>query len=245
MKATTGDDRLAELLSHHPRIGLVATNDDPTVLTLESPGRSRRLHIADARVEQYGLLELMDNNPIVCADDISIPSLAASLFLITLGPLLLSGLVVEPPSFVTNLNCHGTDLARAVRSVGWDDEVDIMTEAVHVGGIALATGIAVIQSVSDPEELAEFYLERFGKSPLIRMEGSTEWSPQLVEGKPLAIYRITVNPDEPTSLVSVKAMVDFTGAFQAAQMVTAMNVMYGFEDEMGLVQSPIRQASIG
>jgi N-acetyl-gamma-glutamylphosphate reductase len=203
-------------------------------LVLESTGHVRRLLSGQPNIEQYGLLELMDNNPVVCAEEVSLPSLAASLFLIALGPLLLSGLVTESPSFITNLACDQSEIQAAAGTVGWHQDVDVMTEPLEVSGTALGTGLAVVRSISDPEEFAAFYLERFGKSGVIRVGGGLEWSPDQVRGKPLAIYRVSVSPDMPHSLLSVQVMADATGAFQRAQLITAMNVMYGFEDELGL-----------
>jgi hypothetical protein len=234
MKAFTGNAHVAKFLERHPRIAFSDDLCESAGVIFEKAERQREVGVGRDDWAEFGLLELMDNNPLICADKMSIPTLAASLSLIVLGPILLSGLVMESPSFVTNLTTDEDEIATALRTTGWDEGVTVRTEPEVAPEIAMATGIAVIQNVSDPEEIAELYEERFGTSALIRQATEGDWIQALVATKPLAIYRISLATDQPTSLLSVRVIWDRSGVFHAAQIVNAMNVMLGFEDTLGI-----------
>jgi hypothetical protein len=234
LNAYAGNSQLVQLLAGHPRVDRAIHEPGLSGLRFDGAEGPRLIEIGNAASPFYGLVELMDNNPLLCTDRMSIPSLAGSLALICLGPLLLSGLVQEPPSFITSLEVQESELYEGAAGVGWTEGLTIQTEPVESEGAAFATGMAVIESIEHPEELADLYEERFAKSPLIRMHSDPDWSVPMVAAQPKSIYRIVVSVDEPTSLVSVRAMCDSTGRFQACQLIYAMNVMCGFEDDLGL-----------
>lgn len=234
MIAFTRSKQLADSLALHPRVSSVKQDSQVRGLRFDVDGRSRSVDVGASQSEFFGLLELMDNNPLVCADEMSIPSLGPSLALICLGPLLLSGLVKEAPVFVSNLPLDLSEIESALKTVNWSGGVAVQTEPVEVDGVAFATGMAVIDSLDDPEELADLYQERFGKSGIVRLASAEEWHPEQVAGRPCAYLRISVVPDQPHSLVSIKTMCDTTGAFETAQIINALNIMCGFEDDLGI-----------
>ncbi len=233
LTAVTGNEILARLLAKHPEFVRASYSPNLTETEISDGVRTRRLFVGNPECELYGLLELMDNNPLVCADEVSIPSAAASLALIVLGPLLLSGLLLEPPVLLKSLEVGEAELNAAWNTVGGPYEIEGHTELFEVPGVSFASGMGKVKTLEDPREIAELYQERFDKSSNILRSPPLEWRSDLVLGKPLALYRVAVIPDHPESLASIHVMADGSGHWEAAQLLSAINVMYGFEDALG------------
>src|SRR5215218_131169 len=99
-RAEASDPRLLELLRNHPRVAEVTTSDEPCLAFHQGPW-NRRVLSGDPTPALAGLVELMDNNPLVCADEASVPDPASTLALIALGPLIRAGLLVESATMLT------------------------------------------------------------------------------------------------------------------------------------------------
>ena len=56
-----------------------------------------------------------------------------------------------------------------------------------------------------------------------------------VLGRPEARYRLTLAPDSPHSLLTIRVLADFNGKVGASQVIHAMNVMCGFEESLGIL----------
>jgi N-acetyl-gamma-glutamylphosphate reductase len=181
-----------------------------------------------------GLLELIDNNPVVCADEVGIPGPAGTLALIGLGPIVQAGILAEPPTMLTNAPGTPDDLAADLLSIDWSGGITLEREDLDLGGVYAATIIAVIQTPEDLEEIDDVYEERFGRSFFVRREESQEWDVALVKSRPEALYRLRIAPDAPLSLLTIQVMADRDGKCGASQFVHAMNIMCGFEESLGI-----------
>ncbi len=193
----------------------------------------REIRIGDTSSEFYGLIEVMDNNPLVCADSMSVPGPGATLALIALAPLAQAGLIVDSPVLVLNFEDDHAEIEQAVASVGWLDGLAIHAEPTDLSGVLAATAMVCVRSPLEFEELQSLYEETFGRSFYIR---STEaaWTPDVVLQKPYAMYRLSIQTDHPTSLVTVRVLSDPNGKCGASQVIHAMNVMCGFEESLGV-----------
>ncbi len=77
---------LSRLLSRHPHIEWMG--EASSGIRFQQGAWERRIEADRPDLPIKGLIELMDNNPIVCADEMSVPGPASTLALIALGPLL-------------------------------------------------------------------------------------------------------------------------------------------------------------
>lgn len=220
------------LLSGHPRIAVVSEGD--AALTWEQGGWRRSIAVGHPATPLYGLIELVDNNPLVCADEFSVPSAAATLALIALGPLAAAGMIVERPTLLLNASADEIEVDAALAQCGWPDGVVVHTEAMDLGTVVAATAMAEVPTPDDPTDIADIYEERFGRSFFVRQDQTSEWDAPLVAGKPYALYRVSVGLDEPRSLVTIRVLADLNGKLGAAQIIHAMNVMSGFEESLGI-----------
>ncbi|HWD39491.1 MAG TPA: hypothetical protein VG944_11625 [Fimbriimonas sp.] len=199
-----------------------------------SDGRWDREVFVDRRTEPlFGLVELMDNNPLVCADTMSVPSASGTLALIALGPLGTAGLLQEEPTFISNCPVDEEDIGECLATTGWSGGCLVRFEPHPLEGVLVASASAVVTNIGF-EEMAELYEERFGHSFFVRSVDGVNWEPSLVRGRPEAHYRLSISEDTDLSLATIRVLADAEGKCGAAQVVHAMNVMCGFEEGLSL-----------
>lgn len=222
---------LAALLSAHPQVEF--STETPTqdmVIEFSQDGWNRKVSVGNAPGSVFGLVEMMDNNPMVCADHVGIPPVDATLMLIALGPLFRAQLLSETPVCIANVD--GDEAVREAFLGEYTDSPEHLFHAEPVPGapegLVVASGIARLPDVAW-EDLKELYEESFGRSFFVRelMPGQN-WEPDLVLGTPYAVYRMTRIEE----LLKVQVMADRHGKGGEAQLVHAMNVMAGLEESL-------------
>lgn len=218
---------LAELLEKHPHVQL---DRAPTEATLEisQHGWIRRIWIDRDSVPLFGLVELMDNNPLVCADEFSLPSPEGALSLIGLGPLIRCGALMGTPRAEFTFNVRPDSCLHALQSAHWANGIETAG-----GGGAHGTVLQALFRVDvDPgaaDDVPGIYEEVFGPSFYVRTMAPDCWNPADVDGQPFA--ELTFEGGRP-GVVRVAA--DRNGKCGAAQVVHAMNIMCGFEECLGI-----------
>ncbi|HJP84209.1 MAG TPA: hypothetical protein VJ835_11975 [Fimbriimonadaceae bacterium] len=231
--ARTGDPQARELLLKHPRVATVE-QDDLSGIRFEVGSWKRSVSAGRPDLPICGLVELMDNNPMVCADEVSVPDPVSTLALIGAGPLAWSGVVLEAPTVISSIPGDSDLVSAFLATAGWNGGVTLHTESKDLGGVAAATIMVAIATPGDLSEIDDIFEERYGRSFFVRRDESSEWSPDLVKGKSFALYRLRITPGEEVSLLSIQVIADLKGKCGAAQLVHAMNVMAGFEESLGL-----------
>jgi len=231
--ASTDNEWLCELLRKHPRVDRVVRGSEGGVKFRQDAWEREVLDGVPSE-ELYGLVEIMDNNPMVCADRVSTPGPAATLALIALAPLAKAGLIVESPVLVINFVADESEPAAALTRVGWTDGLALHTEVVDLDGVLAATAMVSIPTPEDPGDVSALYDEHFGRSFYVQRDETSEWTPGLVAGQPFAVYRLTVAMDHPRCLVTIRLLADSHGKCGESQIVHAMNVMCGFEESLGV-----------
>lgn len=218
---------LVRLLSGHPEVELVS-GACSGALCLSQDGWERRLVVGDPAIEAGGLVELADNNPMVCADVVGVPGPVATLALVSLGPLVQAGLLLEEP-------------VMQVAGAAPEDVAGFLGRSVLVSygdedlrGCVAVNAMAQIATPTDWGEIDELYRERFAHSFYVREHTEGVWDVSLVKGRPFALYALSYTQGDGTSLLTIKAMADRDGKCGAAQIVHAMNVMCGFEESLGI-----------
>jgi len=202
-------------------------------VTEASPGGDHALtfgtrHVDVGTLEDLrGLVEIVDNNPMVCADSFAVPSPLSTLIAIAVDPIREAGLLIEEPVVQTNLN--GPD---PEPFLGYS--VTVSTDTLDFGSVGVATVIAAIRTPDRLEDLDDLYEERFGRSFYVRRAEGADWDTKLVAGQAFAAYRLRIAPDEPFSLLTIQVMSDLNGKLGSAQVVHAFNVMNGFEETLGI-----------
>lgn len=228
MTAGSANPVIAEILRHHPRIQF----KDSGQTGIEFGSRS----VSTGSGEVGGLIELIDNNPLVCADHCWVPSPAGTLALLALGPISEAGLLVEAPAVLTSFpDADQEVIEQELKSANWQGGIMLQTENHDLGSVR---GVYVVAKIRNPEnfdDLDEIYRERYSRSFFVRERGELEWNKELVEGTHYAYYYLELSPGENESLLSIHVMADINGKLGAAQYVHMMNVMCGFEESLGIL----------
>lgn len=236
VKVSTSDPAVAALLGEHASIEMVGSHDDSAFAILFQEDWTRRVFFGRPDVELAGLIETIDNNPLVCADSFSVPGPVSTLALIALEPLMRAGILVEDP-VVQVMGAAEEDVDPWLARCGWGGEVAISFPDDDLGSIIAINAIAVVDGKATPDEISNLYRESFSRSLYVHECTDGDWDTKLVAGRPFAGYRLTVSEcdqDEPTRLVTIRAMADRNGKCGAAQVVHAINVMCGFPESLGI-----------
>jgi hypothetical protein len=229
--ASTSNPHIQALLAKHPKVA--ASEGISPGLSFET---SRRRSISMSSGSQVGgLIELMDNNPLVCTDEAWIPTPAGTLALIGLGPLMEAGLVVEEPAILLSFPDEEQGILDALKTVNWTKGVTFQCEDHDLGSVRGAYILAKINNPEDWDDIDALYSERYGRSFMIQEVDSDEWRTELVEDEPWACYYMELSEGEKQSILAIHVMADIHGKLGAAQYVHMMNVMCGFEESLGLI----------
>lgn len=223
---------LARRLKAHPH---VEWDPSPATCELEfEQGHWARSISVGRREGLHGLIELIDNNPLVCADTFSVPDPGATLAAIALGPLAKADLIVEPPRLLASfpLLMEGTDDDLA--DFGWIHGAVGHYEDRGSDASVLALNAMVLIPKEGEADLDDLYEEAFGRSFYVQRIEDGDWDLDLVAGRPEAAFRLRLTAGDPHSLLTVQTMSDREGKVGSAQIVHAMNVMAGFEESLGV-----------
>ncbi len=207
------------LVRRHPRL---LSPQSGSLCALEFGLNSYRRSIVVGYRERYpvGLIELFDNNPIVCAETVCLPTPAATLALLAIDPLFKAGLATRPVRVSCSSPCELADLDPFLNQL--DDRVNLLRDTRVVadeGCVAVEVELAVDQTAEDIEEL---YDDAYGRSLLVMKAG---------EAHPLAASYAVVKVGD-SAVVRLASKIE--GKAGAAQVIQALNVMAGFEDSLGI-----------
>jgi N-acetyl-gamma-glutamylphosphate reductase len=249
--ASSSNPSVLKLLQSHPEV--LAATEGSNLLEFIQGERTRQVLQGAIEEPTYGLVELMDNNPLVCADRISIPTAASALALIALGPLLLAGAILRPPILHLNVASTQGDVLSSLRAVAPLEQLRLVTpsedpsigqsvEASIFGKLVPAEGMLAGQaSVEIPlttglNQLTEMFAERFGRSFYVRNRTGTGHVRPLDElvGKPYALYTLQVMRGASSNYALIEVSADPNGKPGAAGLVHAMNIMAGLEESLGI-----------
>src|SRR5687768_16740761 len=122
-----GHPTLNRLLGSHPFVNVESFVEEEINRMEFDSGRSRRVYQGNAGIEQYGLTELMDNNPLVCADEASVTGAAATLVMVALGPLAKAELIAEMPATALNFGPATDEIDAALETEGWPGGCTVAT----------------------------------------------------------------------------------------------------------------------
>jgi hypothetical protein len=234
IRAGSTDLAIRSLLSRHPSVTEVIETNCPGI-EFET-NRRRYVMPEDFGGELGGVVELMDNNPLVCGDSAWVPSAGGVLATLALGPLLEAGLVVEPPAVLLSFTDSEKNIEQALATCSYHGGIAFNCEEGNdLGTVRGAHCIAKIANPQSFDELDDIYDERYGRSFFVRREEEKPWTIDLVKGQPWACYRLELTEGETESLLAIHIMADVDGKAGAGQYIHTMNVMCGFEESLGLV----------
>ncbi|HMS56410.1 MAG TPA: hypothetical protein PKA27_13505 [Fimbriimonadaceae bacterium] len=220
-------------MRHHPEVEVVGTSDAAEIEWHQGTWH-RKVRFGDIATEIKGLIELMDNNPLVCTDEASVPDAASTLALIAVGPIIRAGILFETPSLLYSFDVEGNGVDSFLATEGWSDGATVGHAPQDFGGVLALTAVCAIETPPSLDDIDLIYDEAYGRSFFVRRDEESEWHASLVLGRPHAAYRLRISPDEPHSLLTVQVMADSQGKCGAAQLVHMMNVMCGFEESVGI-----------
>lgn len=252
--AGSGDPLLARLLASHPEVAESLPIDRPGIRfgrrveryvgpDLAGGGARERDGVGgDARGGEgrsgpglpFGLVEHMDNNPLVCADWARTPWAAQSLVLVALGPMLKTGLILEPPAVAIDIECNEDEILEGLRTE--DPQSEGVTLSIGPPAHPSVRRIHAIVAVRNPRSIDEFdemYVERYDRSVYVR-RNEENLAPENVANRPWAEYQLRISPGDDASLLTVTAVADLRGKLGQCQVLHMMNVMAGFEESLGI-----------
>jgi hypothetical protein len=233
IRAGSSDPVIASLLKNHPEVnGVLNTTFEGVEF---KTNRHRFIAPSPLGGEVGGVVELMDNNPLVCGNQVWVPSAGGSLAVLALGPLLEAGLVIEPPAILLSFDDSEEEVAKGLGTVGYEGGFSFNCENSDLGTVRGAYCIAKITNPKSFDEIDDIYDERYGRSFFVRREESLAWEKGLVEGTPWACFRLELTEGESESLLAIHIMADINGKCGAGQYIHTMNIMCGFEESLGLV----------
>ncbi|MCG9895932.1 MAG: hypothetical protein MH204_10705 [Fimbriimonadaceae bacterium] len=224
---------LARLLESHPKVEQVLPG--PGFFFQPTEGWSRSI-TPGVEQDQSGLLELVDNNPIVCADSFSVPSPASTLALIAFGPIFRTGLTCGDPVLQYSRPLALLDLGFHLERVGVQGELTVDVDRVDLGSVVALNVFVPVREEEDPSLLDDLYHEALGGKPFVRRTDG-DWDTSLVSGRPWAVYDLRLSPGESGALLTIRVMADLHGKIGEAQMIHAFNVMSGFEETLGIPET--------
>jgi hypothetical protein len=226
--------RLRRLLESHPRVTSIDEVASDSVVAWDQSGWKRAIFVGPREGALKGVVELTDNNPLVCADSFCLPTGAATLAALALGPLAEAGLIVERPTMLVNDEATEEEIGPFLADMGWTDGLTVEGGTNDLAGAIAATVICAVVTPDRLEDLDDLFDQRYERSFFVQREEISAWDVNLVIGKPYAVYRLRLAPDEPHSLLTIQIMADREGKCGASQIVHAFNVMCGFEESLGL-----------
>ncbi len=94
--------------------------------------------------------------------------------------------------------------------------------------------MAAVTTPDEPDDFDALFEEAYSRSFFVRRDETSPWDLDLVRGRPHAVYRLRLTPDEPLSLLTIQVMAARDGKAGAAQTIHALNIMAGFEETLGL-----------
>ena len=231
--AISNDPATLEILRRHPRVLNVEEGSSPD-LEFRQGTWARRVAVGQPNMESAGLMDQLDNNPLVCADEASVPDCASTLALIGLVPLINAGILAEPPTVLVSFEADQPILDAFLAKHHWPSGATLAATSLGLGTVCAATVIAAIQTPENLHDLDALYAEAYGRSFFVHRQEEGDWDVKAVAGTASALYRLRVAPDSPQSLLTILVMADRHGKCGAAQMVHCMNLMAGFEESLGI-----------
>lgn len=233
ISAGSADPTIAALLAKHPNVSKMLKTH-ASGIKFET-NRPRYVLPHSVGGDLGGVVELMDNNPLVCSDSAWVPSPGGTLAVLALGPLLEAGLIVEPPAILLSFPEEESDVRLGLQSVGYNGEFSFNCEDHDLGTVRGAYCIAKVSNPQSFDELDDIYDDRYGRSFFVRRTEDQPWNKELVEHKMWACFRLELTEGESESLLAIHIMADINGKAGAGQFVHTMNIMCGFEESLGLV----------
>lgn len=224
---------LRAAFQNHPLVEWVGETEAHDVEFEAKPGWRRWIDV-DRREGLRGLVELMDNNPLVCTDGFSTPGVGGTLALIALGPLARAGLILEPPAILASFQLDEGDVLDALATEGWSGGITPHAEAQPPGSVVALNAMALVRTEGELDEMDDLFAEAYGRSFYVRRMEEGDWDVDLVSGQPFAAFRLRATPAEGQALLTVQTMADLNGKVGAGQVVHAFNVMSGFEESLGI-----------
>ncbi|RMG24134.1 MAG: hypothetical protein D6724_06860, partial [Armatimonadetes bacterium] len=231
----SGPRVLLEILHRHPGVGQIDWVEEERVEIAFIEGTSLRSARQGVPTIEgpYGLLELMDNNPLVCARHASCPGPAATLALIALGPLARAEMIADEPTLTFNFEDRHEEIAAALATEGWQQGYTISPANDPEKSRVLEGVIEVpLKEAVALEDIETLFDDVFGRTFFIRPASALP--EEAVEGSPLARYEFEDYTAPPSPRIRIRVLADRDGKAGTAQVVHLFNVMAGFEEDLGL-----------
>lgn len=230
-----GPQKLERLLNQHPFVKLTAFQVAPKIsIQFERNGWERTITQGIPKEDEpYGLIEVMDNNPLVCADHVGLPGPAATLALIAFAPLIRAGVLNDVPAIAFSFEDDFTETEQALKRENWQSGVAITGESQPIQGRLVATAICQLEPNCSVNEIDEIYKEAYHSKIYVKRQDNLEG--RTAEGKPEAFFKLSYpEPNNVHKVLRVDTVADADGKCGSAQAVHILNIMAGFEETLGI-----------
>lgn len=228
---------LREILHRHPGVDVMDWLEHESVVIAFVEENHMRFAVQGVPAIEgpYGLVELMDNNPLVCAKRASCPGPAATLVLIALGPLARAEMLLAPPTITFNFDGGYDEINPALATEGWNRGYSIAPAIAPKDerGLEAIVEAPLRQDVAQ-EDVETLFEDLYARTFFIRPAGALP--EQAIVGSPFARYEFLDFTTEPSPRIRIRVLADRHGKAGAAQAVHILNIMAGFEEDLGLTE---------
>ncbi|MBS1718140.1 MAG: hypothetical protein JSS72_10470 [Armatimonadetes bacterium] len=233
MLACRSSDPVAvRLLAQHPKVSSAVHDDFPGL-----GFGDRAILINDFSVAVRGLPEIMDNNPLVCANKACIPGPGETMALIALAPILRAGLTLEELIIQTNAPVSEPALGQFIGDLCALLAHEPFVEPVEYEECLVLVARMLLAEELQPQQIDDLYQESYGRSFFVQHLESPLGVPPAVHGSPAGFYRCRTEKGGGVTLVTCEVFADQNGKAGAAQLIHVMNIMCGFEENLGIPES--------
>lgn len=222
---SSGDPKFEELIQNHPRFDYREGLPDRIEFD------SRMILLSGDPVEPFGLIELMDNNPLVCANVASLPPSDATLMLMALGPMFRAGLPIEPPVFRTTAPKSSSSLTKWLDT---PNEIPVDYESVEPSDWLFGHAICLVKNVVDWREIDNLYADSYDRTFYVSVVPDIRTEVKKNQFSPNGFVQLTMTPGEDESLISIHVAGHKNGKCGACQKLQMLNIMCGLEEFLGI-----------
>lgn len=214
-----GVQGLDALVRRHPRL-INAQSGSLCALEFGLNSYRRSIQYGFREGCPVGVIELFDNNPIVCAERVCLPSPAATLALLAVDPLCKAGAIRQKVRLSCSSDCSVNEVEAFLQALG--DRINVETSSdLHCDDSSVAIALSLPMDLA-PNEVEDLYGEAYSRTMLVMQ------SPRV---HPVAA-EYSVCSDG--GALQIKFESKLEGKAGAAQVIQALNVMAGFEDSLGI-----------
>jgi hypothetical protein len=226
---------LGDLVKAHPRVERSQPHS-PYALEFTQSGRNRRITIGCKPQLQLGIVEIVDNNPLICADEVWLPRPSSTLVLLAAMPWVRAGLLRSIRSVEIESPTEKPEVLQCLNAIGVDGEIEVIPRTHCLQEVLEVSVLMTMKLGLRSDEVEEVFNSIYGNSFFVRSFSDRDRTNQ-VHNTAIAGYTWNLVETQGVQEIAVIIAADRNGKCGASQIVHTMNVMAGYEESLGIDSS--------